>query len=343
MRFTSISFSLWLACLLAGLLSQPALAQVTTPSRGGMVNATKVTATTMELIFGSGGNGQGRIVALAPTGSTMSATVVIDDNQFYTASSVYSQGNSLGQGYAVYNGSGNSVLVTGLQPRTRYYVTSAEYNTDGTTILYNTRSSSTYIVTSDAPKTVAPLPVELTSFAGTVNSNNIATLRWATASERNTAYFALESSTNNINFTEVNQVPAAGNSSQVLSYQWTSPQRLSYTTYYRLRQVDMDGAIMYSNVVTLAPTIHTTQSVEIFPNPSVGQTVQVVFQGYEGESLELRVVDIMGRSVAAQKLTLTTAYFTAPLSLPQGLPSGTYMLTFAGRSAPITKRIIISN
>jgi hypothetical protein len=297
----------------------------------------------MELIFGSGGNGQGRIVALAPTGSTLSGTIVITDNQFYTASSVYSQGNPLGQGYAVYNGSGNSVLVTGLQPRTRYYITSAEYNTDGNSILYNTRGSSTYIVTSDAPKTVAPLPVELTSFTGIVNSNNIATLHWTTASERNTAYFALESSTNDLSFTEVGRVSTTGNSSQALSYQWTSPQRLSYTTYYRLRQVDIDGAIMYSSIVTLAPTLHTTQLVEIFPNPSAGQTMQVVLQGYEGESLELRVIDVMGRSVAAQKLTSTTTYFTASLLLPQGLPSGTYMLTLAGSISPITKRITISN
>jgi hypothetical protein len=343
MRFTSIRLSLWLVGLLVGLSSQSALAQVTTPSQGGMVNATNVTATTMELIFGSGGNGQGRIVALAPTGNDIWAKISITDNQFYTANSTYSQGSSLGQGYAVYSGSGHSVLVTGLQPRTRYYVTNAEYNTDGTSISYNTRGSSTYIVTSDAPKAVAPLPVELTSFSGAVDSYNTAMLHWATASERNTAYFAIESSTNNIIFTETGRVSAAGNSSRASSYQWIDPQRLSYTTYYRLRQVDNDGSVFYSSIVTLAPTPPTTRLVEVYPNPSAGQNVSISLQGYTGESLELRVVDSMGRSVASQTLTSATAYSTIPLLLPKGLTPGTYVLTLAGCGARVQKRITISN
>ncbi|TVT38475.1 T9SS type A sorting domain-containing protein [Hymenobacter setariae] len=343
MRFNSIHLALWLVGLLTIAFGQQAVAQVIAPTQGGMVNATKVTATTTELIFGSGGNGQGRIVAVAPIGNDTGPIILITDNQFYTASTTYSQGSSLGKGYAVYSGSGRSVVVTGLQPRTSYYIMSAEYNTDGNTISYNTNGSSTYIVTSDVPKTVAPLPVELTSFTGTTDSRNTATLHWATASERNTAYFALESSTNNTSFTEVGRVAAAGNSRQASTYQWSDPQHLAYTTYYRLRQVDSDGSVSYSSVVTLAPTLPTARKVEIYPNPSAGQTMQVLLQGYAGESLELRVVDTMGRSVAAQTLNLVSTYSTVPLMLPQGLTSGTYVLTLAGSGTPVQKRITISN
>jgi hypothetical protein len=234
-------------------------------------------------------------------------------------------------------------MVTGLQPRTRYYVVSAEYNTDGTAILYNTRGSTTYIVTSDAPKAAAPLPVELTAFTGAVNARNNATLQWATATERNTAYFALESSPDNTNFIEVGRVAAAGSSSQALSYSWTDSQRLLSTTYYRLRQTDNDGTAHYSGVVALAPTAPTARQIDIYPNPSAGQSIQVLLQGYASEMLELRVVDNMGRAVAAQKIAPPTAYATLPLSLPQGLAPGTYVVSLVGSGAPVQKRITISN
>ncbi len=343
MRFSTIRLSLWLVGLLAGLSTHRAVAQVAAPTQGGMVNATKVTATSMELLFGTGGNGQGRVVAIAATGSNMWATLSATDNKFYTAATDYGKGSPLGQGYAVYNGSGKSVVITGLQPRTRYYITNAEYNTDGSTILYNTSGGSVSVVTSDVPKTPTPLPVELTSFTGATDSDNNATLRWTTASERNTAYFALESSTNGISFTEVNRVAAAGSNNQALSYHWTDPQRLACTTYYRLHQVDNDGTASYSGVVALAPNLATPRLVSVYPNPGAGQSMQLLVQGYAGEDLEVRVVDTMGRSITSQKLALATAYATVPLALPQGLASGTYLVTLAGSGAPIQKRITISN
>ena len=79
------------------------------------------------------------------------------DNTFYAANPTYGQGAPLGRGYAVYSGTGHSVVVTGLQPNTSYYITNAEYNTDGTLIAYNTRSTSTVTRTSPAPLT--PLAV----------------------------------------------------------------------------------------------------------------------------------------------------------------------------------------
>lgn len=343
MIFSSIHLPFWLVGLFASLLSQQAIAQVTAPSQGGSVSAIKVTATTMELKFGTGGTGQGRVVAIAPTGSSMWATLTPADNQFYSGANTYGQGSSLDQGYAVYSGDGNSVVITGLQPRTRYYVINAEYNTDGSTILYNTRGSSASIVTSDAPKAIAPLPVELIAFTGTVDSRNTATLYWNTASERNSTYFALESSADGINFSEIGRITAAGQSSQSLSYKWSDPQRLARTTYYRLRQVDNDGTIYYSGIITLAPTPSVARLIDVFPNPSAGQAIQLLLQGYAGESLDLRVVDTMGRSVFAQTLTLVNAYSTIPLLLPQGLASGAYVLTLAGNGKPVQKRITVSN
>jgi hypothetical protein len=341
MRFTSIHLSLWLVGLLVGLSSQLALAQVSAPSQGGSVNIVQATATTMTLTFGISGSGQGRVVAMAVAPGGRPTQLTIAEGKFYNASTTFGEGAVIGKGYAVYNGSDNSATITGLQPGTYYYIVNAEYNTDGDTIAYNTSGNS--ISTSTRPAPVTPLPVELTSFTGSVDEHNLATLRWATASERNTAYFALERSADGNTFAEADRVATSGNSSKALAYQWTDPQPLARATYYRLRQVDLDGTAYYSSVITLAPTTALSRQVEVYPNPSNGQTVQLRLQGYSGETLTLLLTDALGRTLSTQALKPTEVQFLIPLALPQGLTPGTYTLTLSGGGQPMQKRLVVSN
>ena len=329
--------------VLSGFISNyTALAQVVAPSQGGEVGLVLVTSTTIKLTFGNSGNGQGRVVAIAPAPGWNSVKLAAVDGTFYSANAEYSHGMTLGQGYAVYSGPDHSVVVTGLKPSTVYYITNAEYNTDGSTILYNTRSSNVMLSTPAGPRpaaaTPAPLPVTLTSFTGEVSARNFATLRWTTATEQNTAYFALERSADGVFFAEAGRVAASDDRNRPLAYSWPDPQLLAGPTYYRLRQADRDGAARYSAVVTLAPPL--ARSVEVYPSPSAGQLVQVLLQGFERETLTLSLADALGRQVVSQTLTPASNRHQAPL--PTGLAAGTYFLTLSGQGSPIQKRLVVS-
>ena len=319
-----------------------ALAQVTAPSQGGAVGVTRVTATTMELLFGTTGNGQGRVVAIAPAPGWRTVQLAPVDGTSYLADAEYGRGATMGKGFVVYNGTGHSALITGLQPSTVYYLANAEYNTDGTAVLYNVQSSSLILSTPAAPRPAAvapaPLPVVLTSFTGEVNARSFATLHWTTATEQNTAYFALERSTDGSTFTEAGQLSARGSSNQPTIYAWADPQSLTYATYYRLRQVDHDGSARYSSILLLAPRL--ARSVDVFPSPSTGQVVQVRLQGFEHEILTLSLTDALGRQVFQQILTPPTANHQIPL--PANLATGTYFLTLNGNGNPLRKHLILS-
>jgi hypothetical protein len=336
---------LLLLALAAGLPGRTALAQVVAPTQGGGVSIIRATATTMELSFGAinGDGGQGRVLAIAESSRPVTLTIV--DGQFYTGNSIYGQGSKLDNGYVIYSGPEHSITVTGLKPSTSYYFANAEYNTDGTNILYNLHGTTMSTSTQSAPATPAPtpLPVELISFTGAVDANSIASLHWSTASERNSAYFALERSANGITFAEAGRVAAATASNQTLGYQWADPQGLLAPTYYRLRQVDNDGTAHYSSVITLAPASRTARLIEVYPNPSAGQAIQLLLQGYTGESLTIQVADAVGRTVMAQTVIPNNAQYSEPLALPQGLAAGTYVLTLGGSSSLVQKRIIVSN
>ena len=86
------------------------------------------------------------------------------------------------------------------------------------------------------------LPIELTEFTGTKYSEyNV--LKWQTASEHNNSHFILERTATG-NFTEkdvINITTGAGNSTQLLDYNFVDTDAPAVINYYRLTQVDYDG------------------------------------------------------------------------------------------------------
>jgi hypothetical protein len=86
----------------------------------------------------------------------------------------------------------------------------------------------------------AVLPVEITSFTCHSAVDGI-TLDWECASETDNAYFAVERTTNGVDYVEVGRVDGAGTSTQATRYTFTDVTAPAGTSYYRLVQVDVNG------------------------------------------------------------------------------------------------------
>jgi hypothetical protein len=119
-----------------------------------------------------------------------------------------------------------------------------------------------------ATATFMPLPVELTTFTGEAQASAVA-LKWATASEKNSAYFQVEraSSAAPERFEAIGRVAAAGSSTQALAYSFVDA-RPAALGYYRLKQVDKDGSSAYSPVVAVRAT--PALALQAYPNPTTG-------------------------------------------------------------------------
>ena len=125
----------------------------------------------------------------------------------------------------------------------------------------------------------ALLPIELLSFTGkVVQEGNL--LNWKTENEINSNYFSLESSADGLQFSEIGTVLAAGNSSNEKNYSFLDRHPVAYTTYYRLKMIDLDNNYKYSNVVPLTGT--STQSLTIAPNPATAIISIVYTTSFEG-------------------------------------------------------------
>ncbi|MDO7873514.1 right-handed parallel beta-helix repeat-containing protein [Hymenobacter sp. ASUV-10] len=171
----------------------------------------------------------------------------------------------------------------------------------------------------------SPLPVELMAFTATAAGPAAVRLAWATASERNSARFEVERSTDGRHFGRIGTVAAAGRSSSARTYELPDPNPPVHqsTLYYRLRLVDADGTFSYSPVRAVARPGAAT-GLRMFPNPAT--TGATTLTGAAPGTV-VTVLDALGRPVAT---ATADAAGTATLALPAGQPAGVYVVR-AGR------------
>jgi hypothetical protein len=134
------------------------------------------------------------------------------------------------------------------------------------------------------------LPVELIFFEANVVGRDVR-LDWATATEKNNDYFAIERSSDGRNFREIGRVEGNGNNSDRLNYSFTE-NNPSGTLFYRLKQVDFDGSFEYSEVRRVQVSLPKVVDATIFPNPMVGGALNIALNELiHSKEIRLQVLD----------------------------------------------------
>jgi len=140
----------------------------------------------------------------------------------------------------------------------------------------------------DWPCDESPLPVELTSFTAQAVNNKV-TLKWSTATELNNQGFEIERNGKVIGF-------ISGNGTSTSPHAYTYVDIVSGTEFkYRLRQIDYDGSVSYSNEVYVS-LVSDFVLLQNYPNPFNGNT-KITYQINNPSDVNLTVYDILGREV----------------------------------------------
>ena len=199
----------------------------------------------------------------------------------------------------------------------------------GVTALTNTRRFT--LGTTDMGMT--PLPVELLSFTAVAIGNGKVQLDWSTATENNSAYFDVERSADVQFWHTVSSVPAAGQSHALLQYSDQDHEPLPGTSYYRLRQVDLDGTADLSPVVAVQFQRSGT-AVRLYPVPFSDQLwVHVP----DDVLLGVELYDSAGRLQYVQAIQDGDRWLIAAAHLPVG-PYLIRVLTSQGPSSTMVLR-----
>ncbi|NOT50495.1 MAG: T9SS type A sorting domain-containing protein [Chitinophagaceae bacterium] len=150
------------------------------------------------------------------------------------------------------------------------------------------------------------LPVNMSSFTAKRNNAQV-DLKWVTASEFNNTGFYIERTLgDNGNWEVIAFEPTLareGISSSPLSYAYSDPNNFKGISQYRLRQVDIDGKIKYSDI-RIVRGEDQKDKVTVFPNPSDGK-VSVLFGDNANVIRDVSLYDMSGRVIKEWK-TITT-------------------------------------
>ncbi|GHA65279.1 T9SS type A sorting domain-containing protein [Pontibacter akesuensis] len=180
---------------------------------------------------------------------------------------------------------------------------------------------------------ISALPVELIFFKGAVQ-NSSAKLSWATAQEQENEKFEVERSLDGKTFLKVGEVQGKGNSSIRTAYSYTDTTPGAGTTYYRLRQIDYDGTVSFSNVIALnvqGQSLQGANLANIYPTLASSE----VNISLAVDQATVRVLDVNGRAVG--QYTLKTSSMVLPV---ENLQPGVYFVVITDGTRQQTQRIV---
>ncbi|HTX19178.1 MAG TPA: T9SS type A sorting domain-containing protein [Bacteroidota bacterium] len=239
------------------------------------------------------------------------------------------------------DGSGNWVDLGGTgSAATTGSITSATAFTDLT-------SGTTFTLANNVGGT-NPLPVELTSFAGSADRLN-ATLTWTTATEVNNRGFDIErkpsvaASQTPASWTKVGSVDGSGTSNVAHGYSFTDRNLTAGIYSYRLKQIDRDGGVRYSESIEVEVGM-VAKALSLsgnYPNP-FNPTTTIEFSIAKDGRAAVKVYNTLGQEVAqlfnetAQAGRLYQVTFNG-----DRLPSGVYFSVLEAGGQKLVKKMLM--
>ena len=167
-------------------------------------------------------------------------------------------------------------------------------------------------------------------------------VRWETASERNVSHFEVERSLVNVN--DFIKIGENVKSDSPINGQVYNLNDLDVSTngkyYYRVKQVDLNGAHSYSDIVSVTREEEKVD-LSIYPNPTSEQ-VNISFNLDEDQLVEIDLLDAKGRIAQKAMYLNELAKGAHKLSLNiNHIPSGSYTITISINGDLIHKKLMI--
>jgi|GEM_PF-6462328 len=171
------------------------------------------------------------------------------------------------------------------------------------------------------------LPIQLSYFEASPLVGRNVLLVWETASEINNHYFQIERSTDLNNWTIVGTQIAVGYSQNVSTYNMTDYGINSKIIYYRLSQIDFNGALEELGIRAVDIGEMGGTQFNVFPNPAQNE---ISISGYfKGDQIE--ITDMLGKRLTNEVTVTNQSSNLIGIDISR-LSSGIYTLYFENKS-----------
>jgi hypothetical protein len=190
-------------------------------------------------------------------------------------------------------------------------------------VKYSTKFDSTSVC---GPNSACAVPVTWHKTSATIG-DGVIIINFSTATELNNEKFEVERSSGDGNFIKIGEIAGAGNSSQILQYQFVDNNPLPGKNYYRIKQIDFNGTSDYTK--PFWATLDPNPGLEIYPNPAnANDMVTLNAFGFEkGSDHKITIHDGIG------KIIIESVFTGSGNILYINLAKGVYQITATGKDA----------
>jgi len=230
-------------------------------------------------------------------------------------------------GNAILNGTLNVSLINSFTPSgTHDIVIFSASSITGTFSSVNLPAGYTLIYNSNnvTLRYGSVLPVGLSNFKASLIRPAKALLTWTTSFEQDNQGFEIQHSLNGRDWHNAGFVPTQGNSvsSRIYSFEFANMQK--GINYFRLKQVDYNGRVEYSQIIN----VNLTEPVNLFFSNVVKN--EIIFSS--SKTGIVQIFDITGRNVLNKKIT------SEKVIQLHNINPGSYVLVITNRNGIVERQ-----
>ncbi|MBC7488266.1 MAG: T9SS type A sorting domain-containing protein, partial [Cytophagaceae bacterium] len=177
------------------------------------------------------------------------------------------------------------------------------------------------------------LPLTLLSFSAKLNHQKTVNLDWTTASEININRFELETSSDGVQWTKINEQLSTAISNGGASYHCTDDHPTSGINYYRLHIIENDNVFSYSKIQVVNIGMQSGQ-LNIYPNPTE-HIMHIEWMSIDQDVAYLQLLDVLGRVLIAHHSAELSVGINLLTLDSSSLTAGTYILHVTTKSGAL--------
>lgn len=188
-------------------------------------------------------------------------------------------------------------------------------------------------------KAYSTLPVVLSNVKAYQKSKDIA-VEWNTATEINIEQYEVEKSINGKDFSKLFAIAARSDNAGNHSYQCLDENANGGDNFYRIKTVEKNGTIKYSEIVRV--NIPDTKSgITIYPNPAQGNEISLQLSGIPEGEYSLIIYNSLGQSLYKSTIKHKGRFALKNIDFTRKIAPGKYTLQLSNDKNKFVEALLI--
>jgi len=168
-------------------------------------------------------------------------------------------------------------------------------------------------------------------------------LKWLKPSNQQVDVYTIEKSTDKNNWQELAKINGMNHNKEAVEYFQTDNQPIAGISYYRLKQVDVEGEEIYSNIVPVKSILSSNEKMNLFPlEESDKKIINISFDNIQNnEQLLVVLRDIKGKEYYSKVLMDLDDNAIVAIPVEANIPKGDYLIIASSHDQMYSQNVTI--